>query len=77
MSSYAQLQFDPLFGRLGWTLGFENGTNQNLCPTFLFDFCAHHNPISHLLEQCTPNTDNKTDIHRSRNNKQKAAPKNC
>ena len=39
----------PLFGRLEWTHGVENGTNRNLGPTFLFDVYIHYWLVLHRL----------------------------
>ena len=39
----------PVRGRVGWTQGVENGTNQNVDPTFLCDFCTQYRLILHRL----------------------------
>ena len=44
-------------GRLGYALGVESGTDQNVHPTFLFDFHAHHGPILHHLATVQQTTD--------------------
>ena len=48
MSNYAPTIRPPGWG-LEWTLGVENGTSQNVEPTFLFDLHAHYRPIWHRL----------------------------
>ena len=42
-------KFEPLFGRLGWTYGVENGTKRIANPSFLFKLYEHYRPISHRL----------------------------
>ena len=39
----------PRLGCLGWTQGVEIGANQNVVPTFLFDFYTHYRPILRRL----------------------------
>ena len=53
-------QFDPHL-RLRVDLGVENGTSQNLVPTFLFDCYAHCRPILHCLATIHNAADRQTE----------------
>ena len=52
----------PTDPRLGVTVeyGVENGINQNVNPTFLFDSHTHHRPVLHRLHRWPQNTTRQT-----------------